>query len=267
LALQSAYTTILNVLGIRARVITAILLRDMRTRFGRTHLTYLVAIGWPLSHVVGMVATFILVNRMLPFGSDSTIFISTGALPYVLCLYPARMMGFTILANGTALNFPIVHPIDLIISRLILEGLTAFSVALIFVMGLWAVDVDVTPIDVPTALTSMYAAVFFGLSIGTFGLVLRALLKTPGYIILVMTLIGCYMSSGVYLPITPTTETLRTLVGFNPIYQLVQWTRSAYFEVNNVVPLDKSYVLMLSCFLLLLGLAGERLFRGKILAP
>jgi capsular polysaccharide transport system permease protein len=203
---------------------------------------------------------------MLPFGSDSTIFISTGALPYVLCLYPARMMGFTMVANGSTLHFPIVCPMDLIISRLILEGVTAFTVALVFVLGLWAFDVDVIPMDVPAALTSVYAAVFFGLSIGTFGLVLRALLKTPGYIILVMTLIGCYMSSGVYLPVSPTTETVRTLVGFNPIYQLVQWTRSAYFETNNVVPLDKPYVLMLSCFFLFLALVGERLFRGKILA-
>jgi capsular polysaccharide transport system permease protein len=247
-------------------VAKAILIRDMRTRFGRTHLAYLLAIGWPLSHIAGIVLTFIMVNRVLPFGSDSTLFISTGALPYILCLYPTRMMSMALVQNGNALSFPIVQPIDLIISRLILEGLTAFSVALIFILALWLLDVEMIPMDIPTALTGLYAAVLFGVSMGTVGIVLRAVLKTPGYIILVMIMIGCYLVSGVYLPVAPTTETMRTLTGLNPIYQLVQWMRSAYFETHNAVPLDKSYVVLLSFFLLLLGLGGERLFRGKILS-
>jgi capsular polysaccharide transport system permease protein len=176
------------------------------------------------------------------------------------------MMSMALVQNGNALSFPIVHPIDLIISRLILEGLTAFTVALIFVSGLWLLDVEVIPMDLPTALTGLYAAVLFGVSIGTVGIVLRAVLKTPGYLILVMIMIGCYLASGVYLPVAPTTETMRTLAGLNPIYQLVQWMRSAYFETHNAVPLAKSYVVLLSFFLLLLGLGGERLFRGKILS-
>jgi capsular polysaccharide transport system permease protein len=176
------------------------------------------------------------------------------------------MMSMAFLQNGNALSFPIVHPIDVIISRMILEGLTAFSVALIFVLTLWVFDVDVIPIDLPTALTGLYASVLFGVSMGTIGIVLRGTLKTPGYFILVLAMIGCYLASGVYLPVAPTTETMRTLTGLNPIYQLVQWMRSAYFETHNAVPLDKSYVVLLSFFLLFLGLGGERLFRGKLLS-
>jgi capsular polysaccharide transport system permease protein len=237
----------------------------MRTRFGGTHIAYLVAIGWPLSHITAMVITFTAVNRLVPFGSDSTIFISTGVLPYILCLYPARMMSMMMAQNGNTLTFSIVHPIDLIISRMVLEGITAFSVALIFVFGLWALGIEVLPLDVPAALCAVYAAVFFGLSIGMLGMILRGLLKTPGYLILIMTMIGCYLTSGVYVPLTPATETMRTLIGLNPIYQLVEWMRSAYFETHNPVPVDKPYVLLLSSFLLALSLFGERLFRGKIM--
>jgi capsular polysaccharide transport system permease protein len=59
---------------------------------------------------------------------------------------------------------------------------------------------------------------------------------------------------------------MRTLIGFNPVFQLVEWTRSAYFETHSTVLLDKPYVLLLSAFLLALGLLGERLFRGKVIA-
>ena len=265
MSLQSTYAAIVNVLSTHSRVIKAILIRDMRTRFGRTHFTYLVAIGWPLSHLVGMVVMFTAVDRMLPFGGNSTIFISTGALPYILCLYPARLMGHAITQNAGALSFPIVRTVDLIIAKCILEGLTAFIAGLIFAGGLWALGFDVIPLDIPTALTSFYAAVFFGLSIGTVAMTMKAILKTPGYLTVLLMLVVCYAGSGVYINLLPTTPTMRTLIDFNPIYHLVQWTRSAYFDTHSAVPLDKSYVLRLSCFFLFLGLAGERLFRGKIL--
>jgi capsular polysaccharide transport system permease protein len=265
LALTAKYQVIFQALEIHFRVIKAILLRDMRTRFGRSHLTYLVAIGWPLSHLILIVVAFIVVNRVLPFGNDSVIYIATGALPYILCLYPARMMAMTFVQNVAVLQLPIIQPIDLIIARMILESLTAFIVAMVFVFGLWAFAVDIMPVDLPTALTAIYTSVFFGLSIGTFTVVLRALFKTPGYLVLILLMIGSYLSSGVTVPLTPTSETTRTFIGLNPIYNLVQWSRSAFFETHTAVPVDKPYILLLSAALLALGLMGERVFRGKII--
>lgn len=256
----------LDAIGVHARVIGALMIRDMRTRFGRTHLAYLVAIAWPISHLVIIVLGFTLVNRVLPFGSDSTIYVSTGTLPYILCLYPARMMVLALALNGSTRAFPIVHSLDVVIARLILEGLNAFAVVLLFGLGLFFLDVDPVPQDISSAMTAVYASMAFGLSLGTVGVVLRALLKTPAYGLVIGVLIIMYLSSGVYVPIYPTSETMRTFVGLNPIYHLVQWMRSAYFETHSPIPVDKGYVLMISCFLLACGLFGERLFRGKILA-
>jgi capsular polysaccharide transport system permease protein len=265
LFLPSKLHEILDLMKVQGRVIYAILMRDMRTRFGRTHLTYLVAIGWPLSHLAGMILAFTMVNRLLPFGTDSTVFITTGVLPYVLCLYPSRMMAIMMNHTGGALQFPIVHSIHLIVARSILEGLTAFAVVIVLVFVLWCADVEIMPNDVPGALLAIYAAVFFGLTIGTLTTVLRAIFKTAGYVVMVLTMVGLYLSSGVYVSLTPSSETMRTLIGLNPIYQLVTWMRSAYFETYPAVPLDKHYVVLLSLFLLSLGLLGERLFRGKFL--
>jgi capsular polysaccharide transport system permease protein len=249
------------------RVVQAILVRDMQTRFGRSHISYLVAIGWPLSHLLGIVVSFSVVNRMLPFGTDSVMFISTGALPYILCLYPARMMSMGLLQNMGTMSFPIVAPFHVIVARFIVEGLTAFAVVIVFVFGLWAVDSEIVPNDAHMALLAVYASVFFGLSIGSLGMLLRSLAKTPGYVLMIMALIGMYLASGVMVPMHPSSETLRTLLGYNPIYQLVLWTRSAYFETHSVVPLDRWYVVLLSLILLTIALAGERLFRGKIMTP
>jgi capsular polysaccharide transport system permease protein len=250
---------------VHCRVVNAVLLRDMRTRFGRSHLTFLVAIGWPLSHLLAIVGGFIIVNRALPFGTDSVVFISTGVLPYILCLYPMRMMGLTMTYHLPTLAFPIVHPIDLILARMVIETLTAATVVLIFLFILWVADVDILPFDLPCALLGMYASIFFGLSMGTFALILRSIFKVAGYGAAMLFMIFMYISSGVYFPQTPSTELMRTLLGLNPVYQLVLWVRSAYFEVHQAAPLDKHYILLLSAFLLLIGLFGERLFRGKVM--
>ncbi len=250
---------------LHGRIVTAILIRDMRTRFGRTQFTYLVAIGWPLSHVSIMVIAFTFANRLIPFGTDSVVFITTGALPYVLCLYPARTMALMTTHTGTTLQFPIVHPLHLILARMLLEGLSAFFVALVLVSALWCLGTEIMPRDLPAALLAVYASVFFGLSIGLLGMVLRAILKMAGYLIIVLTMIVMYFSSGVYMNVMPTSEMMRTLLGFNPIYQLVSWMRSAYFETHAAVPLDRAYVLFLSILLLFVGFLGERAFRGKFL--
>jgi capsular polysaccharide transport system permease protein len=74
-----------------------------------------------------------------------------------------------------------------------------------------------------------------------------------------------YMSSGVYMPMYGSTEQTRFWIGMNPLVHLVEWVRSGYFEMHTPVELDKKYVVGLAACLLFGGLAGERLFRGKIM--
>jgi capsular polysaccharide transport system permease protein len=253
-----------EVLRVRARVITAIMLRDIRTRYGRVRFNYVIAIGWPLSHLAGMVVVFTFVNRMLPFGSDSVLFISTGALPYVLCLYPARLSAQAFFQGRQLLQFPVVRPIDVILARVLLEALSASAVGILFLVGLWALDFDLMPQDLPTALTGVYAAIFFGISLGVFTIILSAIFGIPGYLFMILTMVVLYLSSGVYMPKYGATEEARYWISMNPLVHIVEWVRSGYYEMHTGTELDKKYVLTLATLLLFGGLAGERLFRGRI---
>jgi capsular polysaccharide transport system permease protein len=250
---------------LHARVVAALMLRDMRTRFGRTHWHYLIQIGWPLSHLIVLVAAFSFANRILPFGTDSIMFISTGALPYILCFYPARLSALTFMQNRAVLSFPIVQTIDLMLARVILEALSACLVCIIYCFGLWALDIDFLPQDMSLALTGVYAAIFFGISLGVFIMMLSSLFGFGGYIVFIMLMIVLYMTSGVYMPIVGLNDQIRFFQSLNPLVHLVEWIRLAYFEMHTSVELSKGYILFLSGALLVTGLAGERLFRGKVL--
>jgi capsular polysaccharide transport system permease protein len=267
MALQLAISEnpFLAALRTRARIVAAVMLRDMRTRFGRTHWQYLVAIGWPLSHLLGLVITFSVMNRMIPIGTDSIVFISTGALPYILCFYPARQSAIVFVQGRTVLNFPIVQTTDVIFARVLLEGLSACLVCIIFCFGLWGFDVDIIPQDIGQALTGVYAAIFLGVSLGVFMITITAILGMAGYISMVLGMVVLFLTSGVYLPTMAASEEALFWLSLNPLVHVVTWVRSAYFEMHTAVELDKSYVLLISSLFLFAGLSGERLFRGKIL--
>jgi capsular polysaccharide transport system permease protein len=250
-----------------ARVVFALMLLTMKTKFGRSYWNYVVAIGWPLAHLCILVIAFTFVNRMLPFGTESAVYIATGALPYILCVYPARQASQVFMLSKTALFFPIVLPIHLILSRVILEALTACVVCIIFCLGLWLLDFDIAPNSITTAICSLYAAILLGISLGVTMAIAAALFGLPGYFAFIGLLVVLYMTAGVTVPITLNqNEFFTELRSFNPIYHLVQWTRSAFYEdMYSPIPLSRSYIILLSGGLFLFGFLGERLFRGKIL--
>ena len=178
------------------RIVKALILRDMKTRFGRSYIGYLVAIAWPLSHMLMIMAVQFVVGRVVPIGTDLTVFAATGILPYILCIYPARTMMMAIVANRPLLLFSIVKTTDMIISRGILEVLTAFAVALIFMVVLYSSDVDLTPIDTAEAILATLASVYVGVSIGVMNAILFVLFKMPWNITFILISILLYSSSG-----------------------------------------------------------------------
>lgn len=248
------------------RVIFAIMLRDMASRYGRTYWGYVIAVGWPLTHLLIIVMGFMAVNRFLFPGSESLIFISTGALPYILCMYPARLTAVVLMQNRAVLSVPIIQPIDLFMARIALEVFNACVVTIVFCLGLWMLDVDFMPLDFPTALLAIYASIFFGVALGLCAVLLVAIGKMVGYMFFILITIVLYLSSGVTVPAGFVSDRAREFIGYNPIFQLAEWMRSAYFESHSVVALDKPYVLLLSAGLLFVGLLGERALRGRILA-
>src|SRR5262245_8368154 len=99
------------------RVIGALILRDTRTRYGRSQLGYLWAIAEPLSYVAFMAALFAGLGRHPPFGSDNALFFASGILPFTLFATLSRSVSGSLEANRALLTYPIVKPVDALIAR------------------------------------------------------------------------------------------------------------------------------------------------------
>jgi capsular polysaccharide transport system permease protein len=215
-----------------ARLIGVVLLQDMRTRYGgRNHFGYL-----------------------------------AGVAPYLLCLYPARQMCGAINENRQLLNIPMLQPLHLIVSRAILEFLSAIVALLLFIGFLQFLEVDLWPNDLVEAAKAIGAAIFLGVGLGFFNLVMTALVGHFYQMAFTFLIIGLYITAGVYFPVWNMPEELRDYAVFNPILQLVEWLRSAYYTSYDGDAINRTLVIGVGATALTLGLLGERFLRGKFLS-
>lgn len=256
---------VLEKLRMQCRILGAVLLQDMRTRFGRSYLSYLIAIAWPLCHILFIMGGYLLVNSLAPVGDDPAVFLATGMLPYVLCLYPARQLALALVQNRQLLNIPILRPIHLISARLFLELTTAALVCILFYATLVASGVDIWPSNLQTAVEALCATLYLAIGLGLLNVIIVALFGPFAIVGFIVLMIGLYVTSGVYVPLRMVPEPMRSIMSYNPLAHLVEWMRSAYFASYDSADIGKIYVLGVASVSLLLGLLGERFMRNKML--
>lgn len=204
-------------------------------------------------------------NSLLPLGRDPSVFIATGVMPYVLCLYPSRMMGYSIELNKPLFLFPVVKALDLILSRAIIEFLTAFVVVLLFGVCAFLAGSDLTPLDIETGDTAILATVYFAISVGIFNTIISSIIKF-WHILFILIMLSLYLSAGNFLFSRTFPESIQNIVWFYPLFRCVEWLRSAHYEGYGNAILSKSYLISLATVFLFLGLLGKRFIRGKLLS-
>ncbi|WP_337271396.1 ABC transporter permease [Oryzifoliimicrobium ureilyticus] len=248
----------------RFTVIGAVMIRDIRTRFGRSHFSYLLAIIWPLAHITFIIIGFLAANRIMPLGSDPALFVVSGAVPYILCLYPARMMGMTIETNRPLFLFPVVKVLDVILARATVEFLTAFVVLIILYCGLLACGVQALPSDSLRWAEAVVMTIYLSISLGLLNCVIVSIIRM-WHITFVLLMVVLYLTSGVFILPETYPQNIQNLMWFNPLLHCVSWFRSSYYDGYGDATISFSYLFWVSTTVMFLGLAGERFLRGKIL--
>lgn len=256
--------SLMESLQVQARVVYALMLRDMRTRFGRTLAGWFIMILWPLSHALVLTVFYAAAHRIAPIGGDVSVFVGTGVLPYVLCFYPARMIMLAVVQNQALLNFPVVKTIDVIFARGILEIINAFWVVFLFCLILYIAGIEFFPKRPEDAVLAILATIYLGFAIGFVSAVLYKLWR-PWLGVQIGFLVVGYITSGAFFIPTSLPQWMREILWFNPMLHAVEWLRSAYYEGYGHGMLNPAYLIGYSTVLLFSGLAAERGVRGRLM--
>jgi capsular polysaccharide transport system permease protein len=247
------------------RVLFALLLRNVRTKFFGHGLGYLIAVAWPLSHILIIVLIYTVVGRAAPFGDSIALFIATGVVPFQTFSYLSRFMMLSIIKNRPLLAFPEVKILDVLFAAAALETLAACLVAILFIVIAWACDIDVMPRDVVQASYAFGAAILLGVGFGMFNSVMTLVTHT-WFVSYSLSMIILWATAGILFVPDSLPVLFREILSYHPVLQLVEWMRSAYYEGYGALLLDRGYVINVALGALFLGLLCERALRGHLLA-
>ncbi len=257
---ETGWTT----LRVELRVINALMLRDVRTRFFGVAAGFLIAVAWPLANILILLGINALANRTVPFGESAPLWFATGLVPFTAFNYMSRYTMLGLVLNKPLLGYPIVKPMDVLLARGVLEVLNAGLVASIMMLLYALLDIPFFPADPLQALAALGASMLLGLGFGLINGVIAAMFPfwVTGYALFAIIM---WIASGVMIVPDSLPEVARYWLSYNPALQGVEWMRSAYYEGYGSGVLDKTYMLIFALCAVIGGFVLERTTRGQIL--
>lgn len=250
---------------IQLRVIGALLLREMRTRFGKSRLGYAWAVFEPLAHILVMVTIIsLMAHSKPPIGDHFAVFYFTGIIPYQLFLHTAGQMMGAIAANRPLLQLPPVNTLDVYFSRSLLEITTTLAVSSFFILGFLALGLKALPINPIGVLAALFLLWLTAVGVGIINAIISSFFDGWERIWGAITSIIYFTSGTFYIPrIMP--ENIREVLVWNPVLQAIEMVRVNYFHEPYPAWLDIPYMCSFAIVSLTLALVLERVYRRRLL--
>ncbi|UXT50598.1 ABC transporter permease [Agrobacterium tumefaciens] len=235
------------------RVVGALLIREMSTRFGSKPGGYVWAFIDPAGHIAFMSLIFMAITHTPALGKSFALFFATGYLAFQFYAAMAGFLNGAIKANRTLLSYPNVAPIDTIVARYILQAGTT-SVVSFCVLGVILLTVD-QPVYLnwPAIIEAAFAATVLGLGIGIFNNV--ATLRFPLYE-QVFNIINrpMFLISGVFFLPDALPAPIRDIVLLNPLVHVVMLFRKGFYPEYRADMMNMTYLYSFALTILFMGL-------------
>jgi len=250
--------------GTMGRVITGLILRETKTRFGKHRLGYVWALIEPAVFILIFAGARTFLRDRVPFGENILLFVIPAMLVLRIFTGISGRMVASISANKALLAYPPVKPPDVIIARFLLEMLTmSVLIVLFFAMMAWIVNTEVI-LYFDRFLIATGALFLLCAGMGTFNAVFSIIWpaweKIWGF-----TGLPLLILSGVFFVPSSMPPKYQHWLSFNPLLNCVEWMRTATYLTYDPL-LDKAYPIMFGLVALVIGLSLERIYRYKLLS-
>ena len=167
-----------------------------------------------------------------------------------------------LIANKALLGYPQVMPLDITISRIILEFSSLFLVMLFFV---GVATYTGTTIKIDNFLVMMQASGLFIMLGAGVGMINTAIMHSvPSYQNIYSALSRpLYFMSGIFFTADFLSPDAFKILGYNPLLHLMDWFRTGFFTSFDSTVYDQRYAVSTTLFIFTIGLILERATRKK----
>jgi capsular polysaccharide transport system permease protein len=236
----------------RLRVLSALVLREMDTRFGRSAGGYFWALGEPLGGIFLLALAFSLALRTPPLGSSFILFYATGMIPFTLFRSMSSAVAGAVSSNKGLLTYPVVTVLDAVLAKFVLNLLTTTVVALILFTGIILILGLHVNLDLGAAAAAMALAALLGLGVGTMNCVLFGFFPTWKNVWTVLTR-PLFLISGVLFTLESVPRTFQEVLLWNPLVHVIGVMRAGFYGSYYPAYVSYPYVLGIGLGLFVTG--------------
>lgn len=242
------------------RLVSALMLRDIKTRFGATYFGFLIGLILPLGHIGAVLTIYIFLGRRAPIGTDVGLYLATAIVPFIIWSYTHQKVMQSLSQNRSLTYFPIVKFADIVIARGLVELLNATLIVCVVATAFSILVSDLFIATPPAFLYTLLLAYALGVSTGfVFGLLA---IVAPAVMLVGFVIIPLYWgTSGVLFIPGALPEQARWVVAIFPLSHIVDFGRTAFYVSYLSDYPSLLYVNVVIVGNIVIGMATERFLR------
>jgi capsular polysaccharide transport system permease protein len=246
--------TILSSVKIQIRVIYALTLRELNTRYGRENIGFLWIIGEPILFCGGVAIAWTAMRPSYEHGLPMTAIVITGYVPLTMWRHAIGRSNKAFEANGSLLFHRQVTPLDIITARVTLEMMGTIAAGFLVVMG----AVLTGFMDPPVDLGLVYLGLFFQCAFSFACAMLIASLSEVSDILEKALAIISYLSlpfSGAFTMVDWVPKSFQHILLWSPSVHNVEMIRAGQFGPGAHATYDVFFDTWITGVLLIIGLS------------
>ncbi len=244
--------------------IHALLMRELKTRFGAKKLGYFWAFMEPAAQASTMAILFSLIGRNSVAGVPIALFLISGILPFKFFSKLLPQLAQAVSANKSLFAYRQVTAIDPIITRLIIEAVTFVVVYIVILMVMAWLGFEVWPHDLLALLGISALLLILGTGIGLIMCSAVAHWEDASKI-LAMVMMPMFMISGIFFCATMIPSQYWYLLDWNPIFHVIELSRDAMFASYTTPVGNWQYVGMSALVSVSVGLMLYQVNRNRFI--
>lgn len=248
---------------LRLRVLSAMVLREMSTRYGKSYFGYFWAIAEPVAYVAMFSVLFSYISRNPLLGQSFPVFFATGVMVYFFYRGTSSVCAAAFSGNRALFTYPQVSLLDAILSRAVLEFFTRALVSAIVLTGVIWVENFETIYDIGPILLAPLICLAAGLGVGMINSILFGLSQSYQRFFMIVTRPLMIVSGVIFIP-----ERLppdgREIILWNPLVHMVAYFRTGFYPTYRADYINFPMMIGGPLLLIVVGLFLIRRFEGRL---
>lgn len=235
------------------RTVTALMLREMSTTYGRSMMGYLWAILEPVAGIMLLTFIFSLALRSPAIGTNFPLFYASGILPFMVYGDISQKTSVALRFSKQLLFYPGVTFVDALIARVLMNTLTQIMVVTLVLSAIITIYQVNVILDPPAITLGFLMTVCLAVGIGTLNCFLLSVYpvweRTWAILTRPLFIISC-----IFFLYDTVPQPFRDWLWWNPLIHVIGQTRAGIYATYDATYVSPAYVFGISLVTFATGL-------------